>query len=31
VARLLGDGIGKMLGQSIIVEFRPGANATIAP
>src|ERR1700689_3805054 len=29
VARLLGDGIGKLLGQSIIVEFRPGANATI--
>src|SRR5450755_2750522 len=29
VARLPGDGIGKLLGQSIIVEFRPGANATI--
>lgn len=29
VARLLADGLGKSLGQPILVEFRPGGSATI--
>lgn len=29
VSRMLADGIGKRLGQSVVVEFRPGANATM--
>jgi hypothetical protein len=29
-ARLLGDGLGRILGQQIVVESRPGAGSSIA-